>query len=295
MWGYLDLAIPSLISLVSFAAYTAVSNELSYLRSAVPYTGSEDAHLLNKEYVYVEGTVGLSGQGGIRVGDIEGVLYEHRLIRHYSTFSEVYEDWRHQTQSVGTIFKSVPFYILRNNKRVALVPKLHSLQRGVDLTVATTDFTPPNLNLGQQALEVLRGEKHVGLETVEKILPVGAPVTILGQLRQTTPPSIIVPENPRLPYIITCSSFSSYLRSRATFQNICWAFSCISLSICFLAAGRRMWLWYIRRWRKREYKRLRQIRKQRERDERKRLEGIPGSYPQAPTEKDQKLRSMSHL
>ncbi|TPX61982.1 hypothetical protein SpCBS45565_g07123 [Spizellomyces sp. 'palustris'] len=276
MWGYLDLAIPSLVSLVSFAAYTAVSKELSHLRSAVPYTGSEDAHLLDKQYVYVEGTVGLSGQGGIRVGDIEGVLYQRRLIRHYSAFSQAWEDWRHQTQPVGTIFKSVPFHILRNNKPVALVPKIHDLPEGLDLTVATTEFTPTNLNLGQQALEYLSGEKNVGLETVEKILPVGAPVTIIGELHLTTPPSIIDPENSKLPYIITCTSFSKYLRSRSTEQKICWALCCISLSICVLAAGRRACLWYMGwRSRKRESKRLRQIRKKREKDQEKReLEAI---------------------
>ncbi|KAJ3082249.1 hypothetical protein HK102_001834 [Quaeritorhiza haematococci] len=345
----MELAISGLVSAGFFYAYRWSQHSFNALQSAVPYppprsqspsvdsspTDVSDpsnpgavaaAYSLRSqfegEYVVITGVVSKAvGVNPILCGssgDIEAVVYQHTVRRHFSKWSEFWNEWTKETSIVGQVFRAVPFAISSSPSSastvtpsragavvgaatraavatatpavdvqvptlqpVAIVPELSSLHSDLDLPTVSTRFvqsSPPSF--GQVAMDIVHGERQVGIETIEKALPLGSSITAVGQLvfpddpRTLSPspsttttlvastttgpspsassisgnllPTIVKPKPSsttptNLPYILTRRSFAELLEDRRSTIKFLWWLFVISSTVCGVLLGRRIW------------------------------------------------------
>ncbi|KAJ3100439.1 hypothetical protein HDU97_002226 [Phlyctochytrium planicorne] len=204
-WEWIPLVGTAITSILW---YEAKQKYLS-IASAVPYpsTSSGLAELIkdheswDKKYVVIAGAVkalpdrhfNITSSAGTSV---KAVLLEvlHLLapesltqnktsmVRHFARWSEAWREWFNSTQILSTTFNSVPFHValpdevgfVNVNVEPTAIEKIE-----LDVPVLSSTFEPMGngSSVAQMAVDMLQGERNLGLETIKRGLVEGSPVT----------------------------------------------------------------------------------------------------------------------
>ncbi|KAI8809627.1 hypothetical protein BJ742DRAFT_231182 [Cladochytrium replicatum] len=224
----MDLLISGGVSAVVLAIFLLERRDHKVLTSAVEFNGQSS--LENGSYVWVNGIAvpGTNSQA-LEVGiarDVKAVITEETTSIHVSRWSAFWNYWVDSENQVARVLRGVPFVLIPNPEKLAskmasakggvsgnivpevvagfglqstpivFVPELTSNPTELDLTTISDTYAPSGTaTVGQFALDMLTGERQLGVRTVFRALPVGSQVTILGQLNKIppTPAPISVP------------------------------------------------------------------------------------------------------
>ncbi|KAI8809362.1 hypothetical protein BJ742DRAFT_234415 [Cladochytrium replicatum] len=216
----MDLLISGGVSAVVLGIFLLERRDHRVLTSAVEFNGQSS--LENGAYVWVNGiAVPATNSQALEVGiarDVKAVITEETTSIHVSRWSAFWNYWVDSENQVARVLRGIPFVLIPNPENLAakmasakggaggsiasevvagvglqstpivLVPELASNPTELDLTTISDTYAPSGTaTVGQFALDMLTGERQLGVRTVFRALPVGSQVTILGQLNRIPP------------------------------------------------------------------------------------------------------------
>ncbi|KAK9728802.1 hypothetical protein K7432_000767 [Basidiobolus ranarum] len=243
----MDIALTSAVSALFYYGYRVSLDKVASIISAKLVEEANPG-----DYVRIEGKVALLQERIEMVdntGKVPGVLYETTVDRILSRWDNIFLRWVTESENIDSSFRGVPFRLV--NKSPSGLPvnipefRAEFLANKPALEPFTTHFQSTSATgFSQSAMEYLQGEKPIGIQTTEKILPVGSSLTVIGQLSAHSSSNdkildIVPPDDPELPFILTRESFKKFIHEQTKATRMLWWISFTSAAICGLLIGRR--------------------------------------------------------
>lgn len=158
------------------------------LRSAVQVNQLRDLALLLQSackalpvVVAVAGRVGSDTPINCEHGSLRGVILEETAEQHFFKHNDT-GSWVQDSALILSISKEVPWYVEDGTGRVYVVGARGA--NGLELAVASEVFEESGRSLVRGTLDYLQGLKMLGVKRMERVLPTGTTLTVVGEAIQ---------------------------------------------------------------------------------------------------------------
>lgn len=131
--------------------------------------------------VTIAGRVGSDTPISCEHSSLRGVILEEIAEQHFLKHNES-GSWIQDSALMLAMSKEVPWYLEDGTGRIFIVGARGS--SGLDLTVASEVFEESGRSLVRGTLDYLQGLKMLGVKRVERVLPVGTALTVVGEAVQ---------------------------------------------------------------------------------------------------------------
>ncbi|KAG6544506.1 hypothetical protein Mapa_014144 [Marchantia paleacea] len=131
--------------------------------------------------VTVAGRVGSETPISCEHSSLRGVILEETAEQHFLKHNDT-GSWIQDSALMLSISKEVPWYLEDGSGRVYVVGARGAT--GMELTVASEVFEESGRSLVRGTLDYLQGLKMLGVKRVERVLPTGTALTVVGEAVQ---------------------------------------------------------------------------------------------------------------
>ncbi|CAM6101627.1 unnamed protein product [Calypogeia fissa] len=128
--------------------------------------------------VTVAGRVGSDTPINCEHSSLRGVILEETAEQHFLKHNDT-GSWIQDSALMLSISKEVPWYLEDGSGRVYVVGARGAT--GLELTVASEVFEESGRSLVRGTLDYLQGLKMLGVKRVERVLPTGTALTVVGE------------------------------------------------------------------------------------------------------------------
>ncbi|KAG0555802.1 hypothetical protein M758_11G003500 [Ceratodon purpureus] len=128
--------------------------------------------------VTVAGRVGSEAPIACEHSSLRGVILEETAEQHFLKHNDT-GSWIQDSALMLSISKEVPWYLEDGSGRVYVVGARNAA--GMELTVASEVFEESGRSLVRGTLDYLQGLKMLGVKRVERVLPTGTSLTVVGE------------------------------------------------------------------------------------------------------------------
>eukprot|EP00252_Welwitschia_mirabilis_P016426 TRINITY_DN3623_c0_g1_i3.p1 TRINITY_DN3623_c0_g1~~TRINITY_DN3623_c0_g1_i3.p1 ORF type:complete len:225 (+),score=28.36 TRINITY_DN3623_c0_g1_i3:292-966(+) len=129
--------------------------------------------------VCIAGRVGSETPISCEHSTLRGVILEETAEQHFLKHNDS-GSWIQDSVMMLSMHKEVPWYLEDETGRVYVVGARGAA--GLELTVASETFEESGRSLFRGTLDYLQGLKMLGVKRVERILPTGSTLTVIGEV-----------------------------------------------------------------------------------------------------------------
>lgn len=153
--------------------------------------------------VTVAGRVGAESPIACEHSSLRGVILEETAEQHFLKHNDT-GSWIQDSALMLSISKEVPWYLEDGSGRVYVVGARNAA--GMELTVASEVFEESGRSLVRGTLDYLQGLKMLGVKRVERVLPTGTSLTVVGEAVQDDRGLIRIQKPNKGPFYVTPKS-----------------------------------------------------------------------------------------
>ncbi|XP_024361279.1 E3 ubiquitin-protein ligase SP1 [Physcomitrium patens] len=153
--------------------------------------------------VTVAGRVGSETPIACEHSSLRGVILEETAEQHFLKHNDT-GSWIQDSALMLSISKEVPWYLEDGTGRVYIVGARNAA--GMELTVASEVFEESGRSLVRGTLDYLQGLKMLGVKRVERVLPTGTNLTVVGEAVQDDRGLIRIQKPNKGPFYVTPKS-----------------------------------------------------------------------------------------
>jgi E3 ubiquitin-protein ligase MUL1 len=153
--------------------------------------------------VTVAGRVGSESPIACEHSSLRGVILEETAEQHFLKHNDT-GSWIQDSALMLSISKEVPWYLEDGSGRVYIVGARNAA--GMELTVASEVFEESGRSLVRGTLDYLQGLKMLGVKRVERVLPTGTSLTVVGEAVQDDRGLIRIQKPNKGPFYVTPKS-----------------------------------------------------------------------------------------
>ncbi|XP_019161414.1 PREDICTED: E3 ubiquitin-protein ligase SP1 isoform X1 [Ipomoea nil] len=128
--------------------------------------------------VTISGRVGSDTPISCQYSGLRGVILEETAEQHFLKHNDA-GSWIQDSALMLSMCKEVPWYLDDGTGRAFVVGGRGAT--GLVLTVGSEVFEEAGRSIGRGMLDYLQGLKMLGVKRVERVLPVGTPLTVIGE------------------------------------------------------------------------------------------------------------------
>ncbi|KAG9157005.1 hypothetical protein Leryth_009042 [Lithospermum erythrorhizon] len=128
--------------------------------------------------VAISGRVGSESSINCRYSSLRGVIVEETAEQHFLKHNDA-GSWIQDSALMLSMCKEVPWYLDDGTARVFVVGARGA--SGLVLTVGSEVFEESGKSLVRGTLDYLQGLKMLGVKRIERVLPTGTPLTVVGE------------------------------------------------------------------------------------------------------------------
>ncbi|XP_071920745.1 E3 ubiquitin-protein ligase SP1-like isoform X2 [Coffea arabica] len=142
------------------------------------------AQLLDSAYKVLPVVVAISGRVGsdtpinCEYSGLRGVIVEETAEQHFLKHNDA-GSWIQDSALMLSMCKEVPWYLDDGTSRVNVIGARGAT--GLVLTVGSEVFEESGRSLVRGTLDYLQGLKMLGVKRIERVLPTGTPLTVVGE------------------------------------------------------------------------------------------------------------------
>ncbi|XP_027116012.1 E3 ubiquitin-protein ligase SP1 isoform X2 [Coffea arabica] len=142
------------------------------------------AQLLDSAYKVLPMVVAISGRVGsdtpinCEYSGLRGVIVEETAEQHFLKHNDA-GSWIQDSALMLSMCKEVPWYLDDGTSRVNVIGARGAT--GLVLTVGSEVFEESGRSLVRGTLDYLQGLKMLGVKRIERVLPTGTPLTVVGE------------------------------------------------------------------------------------------------------------------
>ncbi|CAK9175852.1 unnamed protein product [Ilex paraguariensis] len=129
--------------------------------------------------VTISGRVGSETPINCEYSGLRGVIVEETAEQHFLKHSDT-GSWIQDSAMMLSMCKEVPWYLDDGTGRVFVIGARNAT--GLALTVGSEVFEESGRSLVRGTLDYLQGLKMLGVKRIERVLPTGTPLTVVGEV-----------------------------------------------------------------------------------------------------------------
>ncbi|XP_024403393.1 E3 ubiquitin-protein ligase SP1 [Physcomitrium patens] len=168
--------------------------------------------------VTVAGRVGAEAPIASEHSSLRGVILEKSAEQHFLKHNDT-GSWIQHSALMLSISKEVPWYLEDGTSRVFIIGARNAA--GMDLTVASESFEEYGGSLVRGTLDYLQGLKMLGVKRVERVLPTGTNLTVVGEAVQDDRGLIRIQKPDKGPFYVTPQSQDQLIENLGRWSRWC--------------------------------------------------------------------------
>ncbi|KAH9563027.1 hypothetical protein CY35_05G103500 [Sphagnum magellanicum] len=158
--------------------------------------------------VTVAGRVGSDTPITCEHSSLRGVILEETAEQHFLKHNDT-GSWIQDSALMLSVSKEVPWYLEDATGRIYVVGARNATD--MELTVASEVFEECGRSLVRGTLDYLQGLKMLGVKRVERVLPTGTPLTVVGEAVQDDRGLIRIQKPHKGPFYVTPKSMEQLI------------------------------------------------------------------------------------
>jgi E3 ubiquitin-protein ligase MUL1 len=158
--------------------------------------------------VTVVGRVGSDTPITCEHSSLRGVILEETAEQHFLKHNDT-GSWIQDSALMLSVSKEVPWYLEDGTGRAYIVGARNAT--GMELTIASEVFEESGRSLVRGTLDYLQGLKMLGVKRVERVLPTGTALTVVGEVVQDDRGLIRIQKPHKGPFYVTPKSIEQLI------------------------------------------------------------------------------------
>ncbi|KAK9721871.1 hypothetical protein K7432_003100 [Basidiobolus ranarum] len=247
----MDLVISSAVSGVFYYAYKYSMGKIGAVLSAKPLEFAQPG-----DYIKVEGKVTLLHNAKLEShfasGKVLSVMHEITKNHLISKWDRLFLRWVSETDTISRTFRSVPFQLTTSlfpNTPLVNIGEMRpeDIANELPLLTLTTKFSPTSPSQFVDTTVNSQNVKSLGFQTIERALPVGTSLTVVGELSQPVGDDlsegvleVIKPRNLKLPFVATRETYGVFIHRQTAVARLLWWVFLGSVSVFGVCIIRRL-------------------------------------------------------
>ncbi|KAK9161377.1 hypothetical protein Syun_007718 [Stephania yunnanensis] len=168
--------------------------------------------------VTVSGRVGSDTPINCQYSGMRGVIVEETAEQHFLKQNDT-GSWIQDSALMLSMSKEVPWYLDDETGRVFVIGARGAT--GMALTVASKVFEESGRSLVRGTLDYLQGLKMLGIKRVERVLPVGTSLTVVGEAAKDDIGTIRIQRPQKGPFYVSPKSIDQLIESLGHWARLC--------------------------------------------------------------------------
>ncbi|KAH0465667.1 hypothetical protein IEQ34_005770 [Dendrobium chrysotoxum] len=168
--------------------------------------------------VTVSGRVGSETPIHCEQSGLRGVIVEETAEQHFLKHNDA-GSWIQDSALMLSMSKEVPWYLNDGTGRVFVVGARGSA--GLALTVASEVFEESGRSLVRGTLDYLQGLKMLGVKRTERVLPMGTPLTVVGEAIKDDIGTIRIQRPHKGPFFVTPKNIDQLISNLGRWARWC--------------------------------------------------------------------------
>ncbi|XP_042014032.1 E3 ubiquitin-protein ligase SP1-like isoform X2 [Salvia splendens] len=177
--------------------------------------------------VSVSGRVGSETPINCEYSGLRGVIVEQTAEQHFLKHNDA-GSWIQDSALMLSMCKEVPWYLDDGTSRVHVVGGRGAT--GLVLTVGSEVFEESGRSLVRGTLDYLQGLKMLGVKRIERVLPTGTPLTIVGEAVKDDIGSVRIQRPHKGPFYVSDKTIDQLIANLGKWSRL-YKFASLGLSL----------------------------------------------------------------
>ncbi|XP_057800785.1 E3 ubiquitin-protein ligase SP1 isoform X1 [Salvia miltiorrhiza] len=177
--------------------------------------------------VSVSGRVGSETPINCEYSGLRGVIVEQTAEQHFLKHNDA-GSWIQDSALMLSMCKEVPWYLDDGTSRVHVVGGRGAT--GLVLTVGSEVFEESGRSLVRGTLDYLQGLKMLGVKRIERVLPTGTPLTVVGEAVKDDIGSIRIQQPHKGPFYVSDKTIDQLIANLGKWSRL-YKFASLGLSL----------------------------------------------------------------
>ncbi|KAH6772731.1 E3 Ubiquitin ligase family protein [Perilla frutescens var. frutescens] len=177
--------------------------------------------------VSVSGRVGSETPINCEYSGLRGVIVEQTAEQHFLKHNDA-GSWIQDSALMLSMCKEVPWYLDDSTSRVHVVGARGAT--GLVLTVGSEVFEESGRSLVRGTLDYLQGLKMLGVKRIERVLPTGSPLTVVGEAVKDDIGSIRIQRPHKGPFYVSDKTIDQLIANLGKWSRL-YKFASMGLSV----------------------------------------------------------------